>query len=644
MKRSAAAVSLLLWWGMAWPALGADQPQVVELWSGNVPDETGTLGAEKVVLSPKLDRKQVEVTESTRMVTNVTQPTLTIYRPAKDRDTGTSVLICPGGGYWNLYWQLEGEEVAAWLNSLGVTGMILKYRVPRRPDEPKGEPARRPLQDAQRAVSLVRSKAKEWGLNPQRIGMVGFSAGGHLAVATATNFDKRTYEPRDAIDQVSCRPDFAIAAYSGYLKAKDKEELAPGLRILAGTPPIFLAHGGADLISSPMHSVVMYLALQRAGVPAELHVYATAAHDFGVRPSDHPCSTWTQACASWLRHQGFLNRNDPVPKQPPSAFTPELVSAGLDQLWTGMDTHYSHFALKPDVDWRALRDRYRLRACEARNLDELTAVLKEMLATLKDGHVWIKREDGDIVGTYRPPWQYNGNRKVILDHLTDTVKCGAFAIVGKTKAEGFGYFLMTQQSAATEGTVAQVVGAIKTLHEVPGFVVDIRMANGGNELFAREIAQRFCGDKVVYAKSKFRNGPAHDAFTEEYPRTLPAAKSGKPYLKPVVCLLGPGCVSSGEGFAQMMRALPHVTTVGLPTRGSSGNPAPVPVGKTGLVVYFSRWVDLLPDGTPIEGKGIPLTVAVNVPAKSYQEDDPTLEKGLEVLRKRVAASSGREGR
>jgi acetyl esterase/lipase len=264
------------------------------------------MGAEMVRMSPRLDRKQVEVTEPTRMVTNVTKPTLTIYRPAKEKDTGTAVLICPGGGYWNLYWQLEGEEVAAWLNTLGVTGIILKYRVPRRPDEPKGEPARRPLQDAQRAVSLVRSKAKEWGIHPERIGMVGFSAGGHLALATATSFPKRTYEPIDAIDRVSCRPDFAIAVYSGYLKAKDKDELAPGLRIPAETPPIFLAHGGADLISDAAHSVVFYTALKRAGVPAELHIYAGAAHDFGVRPSDQPCSTWTRSCADWMRHQRFL--------------------------------------------------------------------------------------------------------------------------------------------------------------------------------------------------------------------------------------------------------------------------------------------------------------------------------------------------
>jgi acetyl esterase/lipase len=296
-------ISLVFSLGLAWPIAAAEKPIVVDLWPGKPPDETGKIGAEYVRMSPRLDRKQVEVTEPTRMITNVTKPTITIYRPAKDKDTGTAVLICPGGGYWNLYWELEGEEVAAWLNSLGVTGIILKYRVPRRPGEPEREPARRPLQDAQRAVSLVRSKAKDWGFNPKRIGMVGFSAGGHLAFATATNFEKRTYEPVDDIDKVSCRPDFAILVYPGYLKAKDKDEIAPGLHIPAGTPPIFLAHGGADIISEPEHSVLMYLALRRAGIPAELHIYAGAAHDFGVRPSDQPCSTWTQACAAWLRQQ-----------------------------------------------------------------------------------------------------------------------------------------------------------------------------------------------------------------------------------------------------------------------------------------------------------------------------------------------------
>ena len=294
------------------PVFAADSPLVVEIWPGKAPEEPGNIGEEKTLMSPSLDRKQVEVTEPTKLVTNVTKPTLTIYRPAKDKDTGTAVLICPGGGYWNLYWQLEGEEVAAWLNSIGVTGIIVKYRVPRRPDEIKGEPARRPLQDAQRAVSLVRSKAKEWGIDPQRIGMVGFSAGGHLALATATSFDKRTYEPVDDIDKLSCRPDFSIPVYSGYLKAKDKDEIAPGLYIPTGTPPIFLVHGSDDIVSPPEHSVFMYLALKRAGVVAELHIYASTAHDFGVRQADHPYASWTESCAKWMRHQGFLK----PPKQP----------------------------------------------------------------------------------------------------------------------------------------------------------------------------------------------------------------------------------------------------------------------------------------------------------------------------------------
>ena len=141
-------VSLFITMCAAWPSAVADGPLVVELWPGDAPDEIGNVGEEMVRMSPKLDHKQVEVTESTRLLTNVTKPTITIYRPPKEKDTGTAVLICPGGGYWDLYWQLEGEEVAAWLNSIGVTGIILKYRVPRRPDEPKGEPARRPLQDA----------------------------------------------------------------------------------------------------------------------------------------------------------------------------------------------------------------------------------------------------------------------------------------------------------------------------------------------------------------------------------------------------------------------------------------------------------------------------------------------------------------
>ena len=308
MKRLAAAGAFFVLLAFTSTALAAD-PLVVEIWPGKVPDENGGIGPERVRMSPKLDHKQVEVTEPTRMITDVTKPTITIYRPAKDKDTGTSMIICPGGGYWNLYWELEGEEVAAWLNSTGVTGIILKYRVPRRPDEPKSEPARRPLQDAQRAVGLVRAKASQWGIHPDRIGIIGFSAGGHLAIATATSFDQRTYEPLDDVDKISCRPNFAVLVYPGYLKAKDKDELAPGLRIPAGTPPVYLVHGGDDIISPPEHSVLMYLALKKAGVPAELHVYAGTAHDFGVRTNDRPYSTWTVSCAGWLRDLGFLRQD-----------------------------------------------------------------------------------------------------------------------------------------------------------------------------------------------------------------------------------------------------------------------------------------------------------------------------------------------
>jgi acetyl esterase/lipase len=155
----------------------------------------------------------------------------------------------------------------------------------------------------------VRSRAREWGIDPQRIGIVGFSAGGHLAIATATSFDKRTYEPIDDIDKISCRPDFAIPVYSGYLKAKDKEEIASGLHVPTNTPPVFLVHGSDDIVSPPEHSVMMYLALKRAGVPAELHIYAGTTHDFGVRAGDRPYSTWTESCAKWLRDRGLLRSN-----------------------------------------------------------------------------------------------------------------------------------------------------------------------------------------------------------------------------------------------------------------------------------------------------------------------------------------------
>jgi acetyl esterase/lipase len=196
--------------------------------------------------------------------------------------------------------------VAAWLNSVGMTGIVLKYRVPRRPGQPVPLPPPGPLLDAQRALSLVRSKAGEWGIDPNRIGMVGFSAGGHLALAVATGFETRAYEPIDEIDRVSCRPDFAVAVYPGYLVRKETGLLAEHMNIRARTPPVFLVHASDDSMADAENSVGMYLALKRVGIPAELHVYVKGEHGFGVRQKGQPTDAWTEACVAWLRGLGVL--------------------------------------------------------------------------------------------------------------------------------------------------------------------------------------------------------------------------------------------------------------------------------------------------------------------------------------------------
>ena len=267
----------------------------LDVWPGKAPGETGKIGPEKVLPDQKGQRK-------VKRLTDISKPTITIYRPAKDKDTGAAVLIAPGGGYAILAWDLEGTEVAQWLNSIGITGVVLKYRVPKRADQPRHVP---PLQDAQRAMSLIRSKAKEWGIDPKRIGMLGFSAGGHLTASAATNFDKRTYDAIDDIDKESCRPDFAVLVYPAYLVDKSKTKLNPDIRVSGKTPPIFFAHAGDDPIEVE-NSVAMYLALKEAKVRSELHVYSAGGHGFGLRKSNMPCSTWPERCAAWFRQQGIL--------------------------------------------------------------------------------------------------------------------------------------------------------------------------------------------------------------------------------------------------------------------------------------------------------------------------------------------------
>jgi len=299
MRVTAIALGISLVLGLATIGRTADAPAplTLDVWPGPAPGEDGSIGAEKVDESPGPN--------PIKRVTNVTHPTITVHRPDRAKDTGVAVVVCPGGGYNILAIDHEGDQVAEWLNSIGVTGIVLKYRVPRRSGTPKDDPPPQPLMDAQRALSLVRSKAADWGIDPKRIGILGFSAGGHLAAAASTNFDKRTYETIDAIDRVDCRPDFAVLVYPGAVVKKGTSELSPEVHVTSQTPPMFLAHAGDDRVS-PENSVSLYLALKRAGVPAELHIYSSGGHGFGLRKSSQPCSTWPERCEEWLRAQGVL--------------------------------------------------------------------------------------------------------------------------------------------------------------------------------------------------------------------------------------------------------------------------------------------------------------------------------------------------
>ena len=295
-------LSLIL--GLLSSATKAAEPLVVDIWPGKpAGDDAGKIGEERF-RDLIVNGKPYEVDgKPTKWLTNVTKPTLTVYKPAKEKNTGIAMLICPGGGYHNLGWDVEGTEIAEWLNSVGITGIILKYRCPRRPGDEKGVPPAGPLKDAQRAISLTRSKAKDWGIDPNKIGMVGFSAGGHLVGSTCTNFEKRTYDAIDDIDKISCRPDFGIMCYSGYFKVG--EGLSPTVKTPKDTPPLFFVHATDDTISDVEHSVTFYLALKRAKIDSEMQIFASGGHGFGVRPGS-PCHGWTRTCTDWLRTRGIL--------------------------------------------------------------------------------------------------------------------------------------------------------------------------------------------------------------------------------------------------------------------------------------------------------------------------------------------------
>lgn len=227
---------------------------------------------------------------------NVSTPTLTLYKPT-GKNTGAAVVVFPGGSYRILAIDLEGTEVCDWLNSAGITCVLLKYRVPDSGPYPKSPAA---LQDAQRALGIVRSHAGEWHIDPNRIGVLGFSAGAHLAAALSTHFDQRLYDPIDAADKVSCRPDFAVIVYPGYLALADQSFAPnPDIPVTDKTPPSFIVQAEDDSVHVE-NATVYFLALKNAKVPAELHIYAQGGHGYGLRRTAMPVTTWPQSVETWL--------------------------------------------------------------------------------------------------------------------------------------------------------------------------------------------------------------------------------------------------------------------------------------------------------------------------------------------------------
>jgi acetyl esterase/lipase len=269
----------------------------VPIWPGVVPDAKPNPKPESV--------------DSGGGAFDVSRPTMTVYA-AKDRNTGVAMVVFPGGGYQALAMPGEGTEICDWLTSRGITCVLLKYRVPDsgptmkggRPYYPKVQTA---LQDAQRTLGLVRQHAAEWHVDPHKVGVMGFSAGGHLAAAVSTHFAKRTYPSVDSADSLSCRPDFAILVYPGHLWTPGTElTLRPDIRVRADTPPTFLLQAEDDNVDPVKHSLTYYVALQKAGVPTEMHLYAEGGHAFGLWPSKLPIAQWPQLVETWLGTIGMI--------------------------------------------------------------------------------------------------------------------------------------------------------------------------------------------------------------------------------------------------------------------------------------------------------------------------------------------------
>ena len=275
-----------------------DRHEEIFLWSnGEVPDEPKDI---------KERKKPTKTDASGKMrIAYVDNPTLTIYRASEEKANGTGVIICPGGGYNILAWTHEGTEIAEWFNSIGVSAFILKYRVPRRDPQ---TPHALPLQDAQRAIRIVRSNAKKWNVDPNRIGLLGFSAGGHLTVMSGVHYKKKTYSKVDTADDLSAKPDFLMPIYPAYLGDRvNKDKLSELIDVNENTPPTFIAitHDDSD---RSYYSALLYAALKRNNVVGELHIYSKGGHGYGLRKSNNPVHTWPDRCRDWLGSMGYLEK------------------------------------------------------------------------------------------------------------------------------------------------------------------------------------------------------------------------------------------------------------------------------------------------------------------------------------------------
>jgi len=282
MLRTVFLASLLLAMGAC--GSSTDEPVVIELWPQGVPGE-----------ATNKPQRDLPPKDNVRRVTDVGRPTITVFLAAKSQKPTPAVLVCPGGGYRYLAMDKEGTEIAQWLNSIGITAAVLKYRVP---NNRQGA-----FQDAQRAMGLLRQRAKKWNIDPARVGVIGFSAGGHLAARLSTGYRSRAYAEVNAADRLSCRPDFAILVYPAYLfQERQPRELVEEVRVTAQTPPAFLVQSQDD-DKHVDSSIAFYLALKKAGVPADLHLFASGGHGYALREKKRPVSLWPKLCETWLRER-----------------------------------------------------------------------------------------------------------------------------------------------------------------------------------------------------------------------------------------------------------------------------------------------------------------------------------------------------